>query len=163
MRYLQRFTERQVVYAVAEILPWTRKCHEALPRARFPWASKFVAVLQTVQALNHAESRNRSARESYTPINTPSRLGTFAVAARDGDRKQARARVNHRVDIGLLADPNDLPCFDCGHVYAEGERRHEYDHYRGYAAANQLDVQVVCTTCHHRRDGAGRQRKRVAK
>jgi hypothetical protein len=61
--------------------------------------------------------------------------------------------VNHRVDVGLLPDPNDVPCTDCGHVYVVGERHHEYDHHLGYAAEHQLSVQAVCTTCHYRRDG----------
>lgn len=55
-------------------------------------------------------------------------------------------------NTGLLPDPNSLPCVDCGHVYAEGERRHEYDHHLGYAAKHQLDVQAVCTTCHRKRE-----------
>lgn len=33
-----------------------------------------------------------------------------------------------------------------------GERRHEYDHHRGYAAAHHLDVEPVCTLCHVKRD-----------
>ncbi len=46
------------------------------------------------------------------------------------------------------------PCADCGHVWAEGERRHEYDHHNGYAAEHQLDVEAVCTVCHHAREKA---------
>jgi hypothetical protein len=45
----------------------------------------------------------------------------------------------------LFTRPNDLPCADCGHTYAPGGRRHEYDH---------REVQPVCTTCHHARERA---------
>lgn len=33
-----------------------------------------------------------------------------------------------------------------------GERRHEYDHFKGYAAEHHLDVESVCTICHSKRD-----------
>lgn len=98
-----------------------------------------------------ADSRNKNSRDRYIP-HPASRLGTFSAETRDGDKKQARSRVNHLVDVGLLPDPNDVPCTDCSHVYADGERRHEYDHYLGYAGKNQLDVQSVCTTCHRVRE-----------
>jgi hypothetical protein len=81
-----------------------------------------------------AASRNETARSHYAPRGRTSKLGQFFAATRDGDKKQARARVNHHVDVGLLPDPNDVTCADCGHVHAEGERRHEYDHFLGYAA-----------------------------
>lgn len=70
----------------------------------------------------------------------------------DGDRKQARQRVNVEVRCGRRPHPNELPCVDCGHVWAIGERRHEYDHHLGYAAEHHLDVQPVCTICHAARD-----------
>lgn len=82
--------------------------------------------------------------------------GRRFTPARDGDVRQARSRVNYLVAQQLLADPNDLPCVDCGHVHAVGERRHEYDHHRGYAIAHHEDVEPVCTTCHHRREKARR-------
>lgn len=80
-----------------------------------------------------------------------SRAGLFLVPTRDGDKKQARARVNHAVDAGRLPDPNSLPCADCGHEH-DGERRHEYDHHMGYSAEHQLTVQAVCSVCHKRRE-----------
>lgn len=97
--------------------------------------------------------RQRMFAASYIPKGpAPSRLGIHLAEARDGDKKQARARVNHRVDVGLIPDPNNLPCSDCGHIYVHGERRHEYDHARGYSRAHQLYVEAVCTTCHHARE-----------
>jgi hypothetical protein len=54
--------------------------------------------------------------------------------------------------MGRRPHPNDLPCTDCSHVWAPGERRHEYDHHLGYAAEHHLDVEPVCTTCHAARD-----------
>lgn len=72
----------------------------------------------------------------------------------DGDAKQARRRVNVLVRTGRLAHPNDSPCADCGHIWTAGERRHEYDHHRGYGAEHHLDVETVCTACHRVREQA---------
>ena len=79
------------------------------------------------------------------------RPGPAPKAPRDGDREQARQRINVEVRTGRRQRPNVVPCSDCGHVWNPGERRHEYDHYRGYAAAHHLDVEAVCTTCHRGR------------
>lgn len=72
---------------------------------------------------------------------------------RDGDAVQARQRINVEVRTGRRPHPNTLPCSDCGHLWAEGERRHEYDHHMGYNSEHHLDVQPVCTTCHAKRHG----------
>ncbi len=80
--------------------------------------------------------------------------GRRFVDARNGDKEQARRRVNYLVEAELLAPPNNVPCTDCGHVWAEGERRHEYDHHLGYAAEHHEHVEAVCTTCHHHRETA---------
>lgn len=82
------------------------------------------------------------------------RPGPGPKAARDGDREQARQRINVEVRTGRRQHPNTLPCADCGHVWCEGERRHEYDHHLGYAHEHHLDVESVCTTCHAKRDSA---------
>lgn len=80
------------------------------------------------------------------------RPGPAPMPARDGDKVQARQRVNVEVRAGRRPHPNELPCADCGHVWEIGERRHEYDHHLGYAAEHHLDVEPVCTTCHAVRD-----------
>lgn len=95
--------------------------------------------------------RNARAKRTYTPQRNM-RPGRRYVAARDDDRKQARRRVNHLIDMGLLPAPNAVPCVDCGHVWSRGERRHEYDHHCGYAADHHEDVEALCTTCHHARE-----------
>lgn len=82
------------------------------------------------------------------------RPGPTPKPPRDGDREQARQRINVEVRTGRRPHPNEFPCVDCGHEWREGERRHEYDHHRGYAPAHHLDVEVVCTLCHARRDSA---------
>lgn len=44
--------------------------------------------------------------------------------------------------------PNERPCKDCGHIWFEGERRHEYiDH----AARRPEDVTVLCVLCRRQR------------
>lgn len=80
--------------------------------------------------------------------------GPAPAPRRDDDRKQARQRINVEVRSGRRPHPNTLPCADCGHVWSEGERRHEYDHHLGYGAAHHLDVEAVCTICHAARDSA---------
>lgn len=96
------------------------------------------------------ESRNLAARKRYKPHPINREIGkSWRKDPRDGDRKQARGRVNYLVRVGLIPDPDDLACADCSHVGPE--RRHEYDHYLGYGAEHHEDVQVVCTLCHRRR------------
>lgn len=97
------------------------------------------------------ESRGAAARKAYQPRPRPA-AGRRYAEARDGDQRQARGRVNHLVNVGILPDPNDVPCADCGHIHGPGERRHEYDHHLGYAAEHHEDVEAVCTTCHHARE-----------
>jgi hypothetical protein len=105
------------------------------------------------------ESRNRGHRERYEPVPEERRKphGPPAYAPRDGDRRQARQRVNVLVRTGRLPHPGELPCVDCQHL--GDDRRHEYDHHLGYGAEHHLDVQPVCTVCHARR---GRERGELA-
>lgn len=91
------------------------------------------------------------------------RFGPPANAPRDGDKRQARRRINVEVREGRRPHPNTLPCVDCGHIWSRGERRHEYDHHRGYAAAHHYDVIAVCTRCHHVRDNARLRRTHCPK
>jgi hypothetical protein len=79
------------------------------------------------------------------------RPGPAPKPPRDGDKIQARMTVNYYVRIGRLPRPNDLACVDCGHVYSPGGRRHEYDHYLGYASGHHVSVQAVCAKCQRRR------------
>lgn len=79
--------------------------------------------------------------------------GPSPKTPRDGDKKQARQRINVEVRTGYRPHPNKLPCEDCGHIWEEGERRHEYDHHKGYDAEHHSDVEAVCTSCHAKRDG----------
>ena len=97
------------------------------------------------------ETRGTAARAHYVPKPRPKKGRTF-VPARDGDKKQARRRVNYFVEAGLLPAPNTVPCVDCGHVWAVGERRHEYDHHLGYAAEHHEHVEALCSKCHHARE-----------
>lgn len=99
------------------------------------------------------QSKNQFSRVNYQP-QPPLPKGRKIIPARDGDRKQARRRINYFVELGLFAHPNMLPCADCGHEWTDGAKRHEYDHYLGYAAENQEKVQPVCSTCHHKREVA---------
>lgn len=74
------------------------------------------------------------------------RPGPVPAPSRDGDKLQARHRVNVEVRLGRRANPNALPCSGCGHIGAD--RRHEYHHHLGYAAEHHFDVEPLCTVCH---------------
>ncbi len=101
----------------------------------------------SANCFNH---RRRSGRNKYKKKPMPP-IGRSFVPAREGDKKQARRRINYFVEMGLLPHPNDVPCFDCGDRWFPGGARHEYDHHLGYAKENHENVQAVCSTCHHKR------------
>ncbi|WDL99756.1 hypothetical protein [Alicyclobacillus sp. ALC3] len=96
----------------------------------------------------------KTGRESYVPRSRKRR--GFIAKVRNGDKLQARRRVNYLVEQGLIPHPDDLPCIDCGDELFIGEYRHEYDHARGYDGENQLYVEPVCSRCHHAREEARR-------
>lgn len=70
------------------------------------------------------------------------------------EREEARRVVAVAVRYRRLPHPSRMACHDCGHTGED--RRHEYDHYLGYAEAHRLDVQAVCTLCHADREKARR-------
>lgn len=63
-----------------------------------------------------------------------------------GSRQGVLAAAAGRTGVSI----DDLACTDCGH--RGDDRRHEYDHYLGYAAEHHEDVESVCSPCHHRRE-----------
>jgi hypothetical protein len=46
--------------------------------------------------------------------------------------------------------PNTLNCADCGHVWFEGERRHQYVDAAGEVSI-EADADAVCILCHQKR------------
>lgn len=95
-------------------------------------------------------SRHVAVKKKTGPV--PRGFHSFQTKTRDGDKKQARRRVNYLVECGAMLHPNNLACVDC----KDGEdrprkRRHEYDHPHGYDGQNQLVVEVVCSACHRAR------------
>lgn len=101
------------------------------------------------------DARGRRQRELFRPSMKPTRHGPRRIPRRDGDKKQARSRIYHDVRQGLRPAPASLPCHDCGHLGRD--RRHEYDHFLGYAAEHHGDVQPVCSRCHGIRGRARRE------
>jgi len=96
------------------------------------------------------KKRNEWNRARYVP-HPKTHSGPLPHPPRDGDKSQARQRINVLVRTARLPRPNTLPCTDCGHRWTQGERRHEYDHARGYDGANHYHVEAVCSACHHKR------------
>jgi hypothetical protein len=98
------------------------------------------------------ESRKSRQRELYQPVSPELRKahGPARLPSRDGDKKQARHFVNLSVQSGRLPKPNNIPCFDCGHLGPD--RQHEYDHYLGYSPEHHESVQSVCDRCHVKRE-----------
>lgn len=141
-------------------IEWTERTKMCSACGLSKGASHFAADRSRADGLTYwcRDCRNRRSRELYVPVARP-KPGRRFVPVRAGDVRQARRRVNYLIDAGLLPDPNEVACFDCGHRWAPGERRHEYDHHRGYDEVHHEDVQSVCTSCHHRRE---RTRRRVA-
>jgi len=99
------------------------------------------------------ESRSKRSRTLYKPKPRQPKGRSF-IPARNGDKIQARGRINYFVTCGLIPHPNELPCTDCGHIFKKGGRRHEYDHHKGYAAQHHEDVEPVCSMCHATRDSS---------
>lgn len=99
--------------------------------------------------------RNAKVRARYTPKSRPGPRG-WQTATRDGDRRQARRRINYLVEQGRIPKAADMPCFDCGDAVFTDNPRHEYDHARGYDGDNQLYVEPVCQRCHRNREEARR-------
>lgn len=105
------------------------------------------------------KSRNIRVKRRYQPKpRTAMAKGRRFKVPRNGDKLQARGRVNYLVKIGLLPKPGDLPCADCGHIGAG--HRHEYDHCKGYEAKHHETVEVVCSKCHRARQPNHLNRKR---
>jgi hypothetical protein len=90
-------------------------------------------------------------QKRYKPIPIEQRKprGFTTKPSRDGDKNQARAKVNYAVTCNKLPHARNVPCFDCGHIGSD--RLHEYDHYKGYDAINHLEVECVCVPCHVKR------------
>lgn len=134
---------------VAGGFKWCYACKEWHPVAAFGVDSTRFDGLTALCI----EQRNSKQRQRYEPIPPEKRrpFGPAPMAPRDGDKQQARQRINVLVRTGRKPHPNKLPCKDCGHIWKRGERRHVYDHYLGYVAEHHYDVEVVCTLCDAKR------------
>jgi hypothetical protein len=53
-------------------------------------------------------------------------------------------------DLGQRPHPNSVPCADCGHVWFEGERRHEYADDAGTVTIDD-GADAVCALCLQKR------------
>lgn len=61
------------------------------------------------------------------------------------EKGRAHAAVRRAVLRGDLPAAATLRCCDCG------GRAADYDHYKGYAPENYLEIQAVCRACHSAR------------
>jgi hypothetical protein len=121
-----------------------RRCGEWLPESQYQIDRGRSDGLKTICRRCSTAVRKKTGRMRA--------MGPPPAPQRDGDVRQARRRVNVMVRTGRFPRPNSVACLDCGHEWSPGERRHEYDHYLGYGTGHHLDVQVVCSTCHHKRE-----------
>lgn len=134
---------------MGEVVKHCRKCKQWLIESAFGRDSSRHDGLASLCKKCRATGRPKGWPRPINPLT--GRPGPAPSPARDGDKKQARRRINLEVRSGRRAHPNKLPCWDCGHEWQEGERRHEYDHFLGYGAKHHLDVHAVCSVCHRRR------------
>lgn len=104
------------------------------------------------------ECKSSVSRRAYVPKPPPAKGRRF-VAPRDGDKLQARRRVNYLVDAGLLPHPDTLACSDCGHKKAIDGKRHHYDHFKGYSADCHELVEPLCIPCHFKREWRRRRER----
>jgi len=143
-------TVREYERRSAAGLKWCTNCKEWHDRGAF----KIDASRLDGLTAGCSESRNASKRARYEPVplHARKRMGPPPNAPRDGDKAQARHRVNVEIRTGRRARANDRPCANCGHIWKPGEHRHEYHHHRGYGAAHHYDVIVVCVPCHRKLD-----------
>ncbi len=126
-------------------LKWCRGCQDHVHRSLFGIdRSRHDGLNAVCRRCKNSDGRGR-----YIPRPRP-HGGRRFVFARDGDKKQARRRVNYLVEAGLIPSAASLPCNDCGDV--SGDSRHEYDHHKGYASQHHESVEAVCAGCHHRRE-----------
>lgn len=125
---------------------WCHRCRSWLPVARFG-ADASRGDGRSPACKECQSARHRAA---YVPVLVRKPMGPPRLPRRDGDKRQARSRINHDMRMGQRPNPNTLPCTDCGHLGED--RRHEYDHHLGYAAENHYDVEPVCSRCHHARE-----------
>lgn len=144
--------DKSKIHANTKIVPaghkWCSGCKADHPASEFGKdSSRWDGLMPSCR-----EYKNLFAREGYVWKIRTKPPGPAPLPARNGDKKQARKRVNLHVREGRWPHPNAVDCNDCGHVWSLGERRHEYDHYLGYAPQHHESVQVVCTKCHANRE-----------
>lgn len=105
-------------------------------------------------------NKDKSRADGYSSRCKPCSTAIFRIKSmnthprqvrRDGDKIQARSRINIDITNGLRPDPNSLYCSLCGHK--GNDRRHEYHHVQGYEKEHHYDVLPLCTKCHHKIEG----------
>jgi hypothetical protein len=136
----------EYIYKLSIGKKWCYSCRQWLPKELFSTdISRGDGRCSLCKICISNKSRSRYIHKEAT------HHGPLPNKPRNGDKKQARHRINIEVRNGKRPHPNTIPCADCDHVWQEGERRHEYDHYLGYSPENHSNVQVVCSICHRRR------------
>jgi hypothetical protein len=124
-------------------LKWCLNCNEWHPISEFGSdSSRSDGLVPSCK-----QTRNQLTRIRYSPKLRP-QSGRRFVPAEDGNKRQAKARINYFVFAKLIPSPNSLPCSRCSHEWKYGEKRHEYHHHMGYAAENHENVIVLCVSCH---------------
>lgn len=141
-------TGEAMATACAVIIPlkYCFRCKNAKPHSEFGKTKHRYDGLTTYCLKCEAEYhrlRQRTGRRPGNPGRPP----------KDGDIKQAQRTIWTMIERGELKKADCYPCADCGHHNDfRKPRRHEWDHYLGYAAAHHKDVEAVCVCCHKARE-----------
>lgn len=135
---------------IAKGLKWCYACRDFHNRSHFDNdATRYdglTALCSAQRSMKYKATRRLKGRSHPK--------GRSFVPARDGDKRQARRRINFFVESGLIPPPSSSPCTDCGSAWCLGKPRHEYDHHLGYDAEHHEHVQAVCLPCHRKRERA---------
>ena len=141
------------VAALAEGLKWCWRCRRMERREDFNIdRRRYDGLASSCRASCLRENQRRYAKKRKDDRRPH---GPAWLPERDGDKAQARHRVNLLVRTGRLPKPSTVPCVDCGHAQHPGcKNRHEYDHVGGYKAGAHRHVEAVCQSCHWIREAA---------
>ena len=116
-----------------------------------------------VSAFPIDRTRGDGLQQSCREADLRKRRALYAITGKrpeDPVKVAARQLVIGMRNRGVLPNPKDVACSDCGHI--GDDRRHSYDHFLGYNGENARKVQPVCSRCHAEREVVRRRQAPAA-